>query len=221
MTWRGVPYEQHIFLGNVRPKAVYSWDVWKPLAELIGESFQSARGPASLRVLQYDRIERKEVKFGKLSWKADSFEKWTHGSRLTLAKSSKWAFSNAETWSPSPAQCAKDDSPPDAYLSIWTDPFSEEPRLDGLEVALLARRLNVAQKPLPAEHIGLIANSMNAAVVGRRISNWVWRFFEGGMPVSLNDYLSMCLPTAKWAKSGISLGAFDRREGWELVEQLM
>ena len=215
MSWRGVSYAQFIFLGNVRPKPIYSWDVWRPLAERIGESFQTARGPASLRVLQYDRIERKEVKFGKLGWKADSFEKWTHGSRLTLANSPRWAFSGTEIWAPSPSQCAKDDIPPDAYFSIWTDPFSTEPRLEGLAVALLARRLDVAQKPLAAEHIGLIASSMNAAIVGHRTSNWVWRFFEGGMPVSLNDYLSMCLPTAKWAENGISLGAFDRREGWE------
>ncbi|CAG0992096.1 hypothetical protein ANRL3_02844 [Anaerolineae bacterium] len=218
MTWRGVPYVQHIFLGSIRPKPIYSAEIWTPLSEKIGPAFHTSRGTPSLRVLQFDRTARKEVEFGKLIWKADSFEKWTHGSRLTKAKCSQWDFSGMEVWSPSAAQCAKDDSSPDAYLSIWTDPYATAPHLNGLAVALLAKRVDTGLDPLSLEQVSMIASSMNARIVGRRTSNWVWRFFEGGMPVHLNDYLSMCLPLTRWAESGVSLEAIDRREAWERIE---
>lgn len=93
---------------------------WSRLVHWLQPLVDRAGKPPSVGVNQLEPGEEpgraRYVRFGRLSWRDESFRKWTHDA--ARKESGSWTFESAQSWWPSRRRCAKRDLAPDLYLHI-------------------------------------------------------------------------------------------------------
>ncbi len=102
----------------------WHWVEWSRIAADLDPVVKACRGTPLLKSLQRQASTKEWLKFGKLVWNTESFQKWTHGSPLTTTSSATWDFFNTEIAAPSLPTCAKDGLPPDFFLVIHNEKFN-------------------------------------------------------------------------------------------------
>lgn len=119
-------YRCYLVLGHPSAPPVWLWHRWLEVARVLDPVVQQCRDKPMLRVGQFTKEGRKEVKFGRLIWSASSFEKWTHDSPATEGQSGLWNFFNVEVSAPSISVAWRSGTPPDFFMVVanegWIGP---------------------------------------------------------------------------------------------------
>ena len=114
-------FHLYVLLGDPASEPLWHWKKWQQLTPDLDAFFHVARGPASIHSTQFLPNFGGTVKFGKIAWKEKDQQKWTHGSPSNLDSSPNWNFVSAELWVPARAQCEREASAPDIFMSIASE----------------------------------------------------------------------------------------------------
>lgn len=102
-------YVVEVIFGAPAAEPLWRRRTWARVVPALDPLMVSPRGPAVVRTLQYGP-DGKPLPFGRLGWDAASHLRWTQAGATR--------FGSTECWAPSAQRCARDDRPPDVYLSI-------------------------------------------------------------------------------------------------------
>jgi hypothetical protein len=148
MAFHTADYDVYVFLGDPASQPLWHWDKWLRLMPDLDALLHVARGPAATRSTQFLPNRSGTVKFGRIGWKEQDQQKWTHGSPRTLETSPRWNFLTTELWAPAWTQCERDRSAPDIFISIasqsaFNTATSFEPVIVVAIISELSRRENL------------------------------------------------------------------------------
>lgn len=161
MAFHDRQYCCYLILGDQTLPAIWNWPRWLSLAEAFDSVVKNCRGKPNVRVNQYTKEEKpNEVKFGRLVWSHDSFEKWTHGSPATALESRNWNFIFAEAVAPSLPVCARDDKPPDFFMTVTNEGYFRR----NIQLAFNPRVFVAIATDLPKEVLSDCRSAVESAV---------------------------------------------------------
>lgn len=166
-------YDVYVLLGDPNSEPLWYWRAWRQLIPGIDALVRTARGRALMRSTQYLRDRIGIVRFGKIEWKEQHQQKWTHLSPITLEVSPNWKFSSTELWAPACAQCEREQLAPDLFLSISSEGyFVRTLSFEPVVVAAVVRELAIREGTQVRFALKKMRELLNARLVAHQRRPW-------------------------------------------------
>ncbi len=219
-------YDLYVITSKTKDEHFWFWDRWQKIATTLNPLVKSSRGNLGIRVDQLDeKVKGKAVdlKFGRLSWKEDSFKKWLHNSPLTKNMSENWLFSNTTIWSPIWTICENENCPPDFYFEMHNENFAfvkEELAFNVLFIIAVRRSLDESYLRKVKEVAINLSKLTNSNFIACRIKKW-GDSSGSGFTNAINDMSvtksGLFNNTFDWRKNKPSIEMLDEEDKWQTL----
>ena len=123
MPYHDRKYKAYVVLGDPAAEPLWHWSRWCTFAAQLDPVFAACRGKALLHTGQFEMATKREVKFGRLGWSAESHAKWVHSSPVTADASKNWSFFFVEASAPSLPACGREGVPPDFFFVVSNEAY--------------------------------------------------------------------------------------------------
>src|SRR4051812_21861889 len=118
-------FEVHVVLGS--PSAVPWVDAtWNKISAALDPVMDAARDRPAIRTDQCrpgaGSPNQRGIRFGRIGWNAQGFNKWVHAKDGMLISGSAAEFGTCEVWAPSWTVCQRERVAPDVFFAIRREP---------------------------------------------------------------------------------------------------
>jgi hypothetical protein len=190
MAYHTATYDAYVLLGDPGAAPLWQWGLWEGFASVVDPLMRSTRGRPALRSTQFRPKGRETVKFGRLGWKEQDHQKWTHGSPQTARISEAWVFVDVEIWAPTWTQCEREGRPPDVFLSISNESPSETTEFllfNPVVVLAVISELATQEQALIPPILSTLRTLTSASLVVHSRRPWGKSVAGGGFTNAIND----------------------------------
>jgi hypothetical protein len=220
MPFHSVVYDVYVALGDSNAAPLWQWERWRGFAAVVDPLINYARGKAALRSTQFRPGGRETVKFGRLGWKEQDHEKWTHGSSMTREDSETRSFLDVEMWAPSWTQCEREVRPPCVFLSVSNESLAgnrEQLLFNPVVVLAVISELAEREQALIPPVLATLRTLTAATLVVRSRRPWGISVGSHGFTNAINDLhvTGLFQPGPRHTREAITLDIF--ADEWQRV----